>query len=1244
MKTMMKKTLQVVLVVAIGAGFLRLLAQTCVTSTKAFTENFSTTTYKDLNPGVNSVAQWPSGPIQLNRLGANFTLAAPQGLGAYIYSAGPGDFNGDGYPDLVGLKLTGTSSRQDTSQLELIWNTYKSTNGKTNFTLDPVTDKTPIEAFTTYIGPAAIVVGDFNGDGLLDFFFMRNGADQFGYTNFLACMYINCGTKAAPKFYPHTDSHNLDFTSAFQNAKDSKGVAGIFINWSANHLCAVDIDNDGDIDLLVASQDKIWLVRNPGTASVSGKPAWQTIANWSVAELSYNQRTGFTGTSGSGTNYPDGYADRGTSCISAADFNNDGNIEIICGTVNSANYLAYYSNDGKGHFTFYKILISDSRCYGPTGIAVADYNNDGRPDIFLSGDGWNTANQQGYMWILLNQGPSGSVVNWLFQCLNNCAKYPWGNDDDMVLPIDYNNDGAVDIILCDANDSGNYYIVVNSIADIFTIYGQAQSTNIVAGVLDPEQYAVTSVRITSLWQSYYGKSNANLTVSLYFTNDGVDWELYGTYKASQIANINNATGVGWYDFHHYGTDLRWRLVLTSKDDSIPGYTNASYSTPRISLLNLEYQYVARQEYSRSSAATTIISPSGVQKQLVIGSSFIYPGWQGQLRAYDVTGMTLTNNGYSNLYTVTSSNLTVSSGRNVQTGVNIYWDAGQILQGATPSSRKIYTAIRANKDLTQPLQRIDFTSANATTLSPYLLDVQNDTAGLINFTRGTGRAWLLGDINHSTPVIVPPPSNDAALWGSAYATFKTAYANRSTVVYVGSNDGMLHCFDVNTGAELWGFIPYNLLPKLTNQWKVDSTNGNRFYYHNAYVDGSPSVSDVLINGSWRTVLVCGQGPGEGSTMDGGLNYYFALDVTDPTNPQPLWEFTHKNSSGSYTTGQTISVPAIGQINISGTPAWVAIMGSGYDNIDAAPVAGNTPVGKNLYIVRIDTGQLVWTQAVTDVDTSLITKPSTSYAYANIPDAIVASPSTLDTNSDGLIESVYVGDLDGRLYKLDLTNTNPTNWSLSALYTDNLYYPIVTKPTLWVDPFGASKSPYIFFGTGGDDNAPAAGNYAFIAIQDTGTLPAPVQWYIGSPTDLNLPAKEQVGDPLGLGSGYKVWADPVSSDFIIYFSTLQGSIENVNPCLNLGSQGRLYARILRPGAGLPVGGTALKSSSSVPPEYLTTLSKARQAVTLGSVQSFPNSPNQRQVFTQEYNSAIEELTQPVGSYLQIKSWREIYQIIH
>ncbi|MGZ7065947.1 MAG: PilC/PilY family type IV pilus protein, partial [Candidatus Aminicenantales bacterium] len=151
-------------------------------------------------------------------------------------------------------------------------------------------------------------------------------------------------------------------------------------------------------------------------------------------------------------------------------------------------------------------------------------------------------------------------------------------------------------------------------------------------------------------------------------------------------------------------------------------------------------------------------------------------------------------------------------------------------------------------------------------------------------------------------------------------------------------------------------------------------------------------------------------------------------------------------------------------------------------------------------------------------------------------------------------------------------------------------------------------------------------------------------IGDRNVLNLPALSQVGDKVnGLGVGFKVWADPVTADYTLYFSTLPGSIEAVNPCANLAGAGQLYGRIIRPGsAGNPVGGTALKSAQIVPPEYLEMSSKARQAVTVGDVGRSGN-VNKREVFIQEYNSTIEMLEQPIGSLLQIKSWREIYQII-
>ncbi|TRZ92224.1 hypothetical protein D4R89_01540, partial [bacterium] len=73
------------------------------------------------------VAGWPPAPIELPTLGSNFAVTQPGGMGGRIYVCDAGNFNGDpkGYPDLVGLELTGpTSDVQATSQLLCIYNYY----------------------------------------------------------------------------------------------------------------------------------------------------------------------------------------------------------------------------------------------------------------------------------------------------------------------------------------------------------------------------------------------------------------------------------------------------------------------------------------------------------------------------------------------------------------------------------------------------------------------------------------------------------------------------------------------------------------------------------------------------------------------------------------------------------------------------------------------------------------------------------------------------------------------------------------------------------------------------------------------------------------------------------------------------------------------------------------------------------------------------------------------------------------
>jgi hypothetical protein len=389
-----------------------------------------------------------------------------------------------------------------------------------------------------------------------------------------------------------------------------------------------------------------------------------------------------------------------------------------------------------------------------------------------------------------------------------------------------------------------------------------------------------------------------------------------------------------------------------------------------------------------------------------------------------------------------------------------------------------------------------------------------------------------------------------------------------------------------------------------------------------------VADVQIGSVWKTILICGQGPGKGSTLAGGYNYYFALDVTDPLDPQPMWEFTHEGL------GETWSLPAAGQITMGGQPVWAAFMGSGYDNNPNA-VCGNV-----FYGVNAADGTMFWSYTADDVDTTA--------RYPNIYNAIPGSPTLFDQDGNGFGDKLYFADLDGRLYRVNV-NVNftsrvqggriRTSWDdeLEAIYTDPYNYPILTKPLVMTNALSGLTQPRIYFGTGGDDRAPATGTYSFIALIDQAS--PEVEWYLGEPSMLGLPAAKDKGD---LGQGEKVWADPVYADYIVYFSTLQGSIESVDPCLNLQGMGKLYGRFTQSVAGTMFGGSAFTSGAGNL-ESLALASKSRAAVTIGERTTTTDLTKKREVYIQEYNSTIQKLEQPVGALLKVKSWREVYKII-
>ncbi len=1002
----------IILFIAFGVFGPRFWAQAQVVCPEveiSFTESFDNTNFKD--EANSKVTHWGEGYIKSSLAGILQTIPRTMGFSTWVNVTGIGDFDRDGLVDFVGtvdsqckrivfIKNTGSSDPATKFQeLGDIWNP-SGCSGKYN----------------------SLLGGDFNNDGYDDFMYVVSKC---------AAGSNPCGLD---KFYFFENKHTVNAQGIPQfTIRDYTTALGsnLAVNNEVSHVTC-DFDKDGDLDILWANVDgKVYLIKNNGT-----KPLSDTT-KFSKSVL-INATTGESGGR---------WGREGINAIGYGDFDLDGDNDIIIGAINWRG-IKYYKNDGTGNYTFYKNL-GDTRDMGSStttypdddlydgacaALAVADFDMDGDLDFMVGTDNWlrqettpywpNLTDQPtncpspipakyepgntlgGRVFYFKNDGKGEFISKLIFngyQLRANGECAPW--DFDVGLAMDFDEDGDMDCLMFDGNHSLFYHYFENRISNLWTQQAYGVSTNVTVasfpGGLSPDNFSITKVQISAIDQSVDGVSTG-LKATYYVSNDGGrSWELYQEFSGSDIKNYTN---LPVHTFSGFGSDLRWKVVMSCPDDypdPASEYHGTSNDSPRVDRIEMKYFYVEKQEYSRSSVTASIIDKDNSSHGLIIAGTFIYPGWNGHLRAYDVTNMTAINTSYSVLRTVTRPDLSTVSGREiVPEGVEILWDAGELLRSRAASDRTIYTAVPSG----DRLSRLDFTAANVDTLEPLLSDYNNDNAGLINFVRGEGRTWKLGDSNHSNPIVVGPPSGEPSRKGEGYQDFMNTWKGRAEVLYVGANDGMLHCFDVLTGRELWGYIPYNLLPRLNEMWAVDATTGTRYFNRNMYVDGSPQVEDIYIDSNgdgikeWITILICGQGPGFGSSIAGGKNYYFALDVTDPNIPKPLWEFTDSAM------GETWSMPAIGKVVKNGSEAWVGFVGSGYDNDDS------NVVGNRFYALDLETGTSFWSFTDSGVDTR------TEHGFSwDIQNAFVGSPSAIDIDQDGRVDRVYFVDLDGRVWR-------------------------------------------------------------------------------------------------------------------------------------------------------------------------------------------------------------------------------------
>ncbi len=588
-----------------------------------------------------------------------------------------------------------------------------------------------------------------------------------------------------------------------------------------------------------------------------------------------------------------------------------------------------------------------------------------------------------------------------------------------------------------------------------------------------------------------------------------------------------------YDITKYGDPCA--TTDTNADPALYPLFGYAFLAEDAAALSKAVKAIAKyiQEKSYSFTAPTIPLVRIVDNDVGYISSFIpddTPFWRGNLKAYRLNS---------------DGTFPVDADGN-PLNANLIWDAVVQLKNTASSDRRIYTY--KNSTMTE------FIYGNLTNAD---LDVSSDAerANLINHIRGIDaydidqdlnyteeRDWKLGDVFHSNAVIVGSPNRyfeDAGFSGPG--EFYDTYKSRTKVIIVGGNDGMLHAFNAATGIEQWAFIPPSVLKNLK---LIPST-------HTYYVDSSPKVSDVWIYSTvddttktkdeWRTILICG--------LRKGGKQYFALDITDTLNPIFLWEFPRSNDAVTLAkVGQSWSEPAIARVKVEQGgelyERWVAFIGGGFDPNETKTI--KAVIGRAFFVIDIKTGDIIWEYSRDDM---VIYPPNDPRRYMTYS---FAAPSiAVDTNNDGYVDKVYIGDLGGQMWAFDvsfnaITKKSDSLWSAKRLTeppaSNSEKHPVFYQAAV---AFDDNRNPWVYYGTGDRENPTDTTNPPefFYGVEDDGqgVYPRRENQELQEISSINTftPNPSKKGWYLILEKSAqlveKVLAKPVVFNNIVYFTT-------------------------------------------------------------------------------------------------------------
>ena len=527
-------------------------------------------------------------------------------------------------------------------------------------------------------------------------------------------------------------------------------------------------------------------------------------------------------------------------------------------------------------------------------------------------------------------------------------------------------------------------------------------------------------------------------------------------------------------------DQTYTNIEVTRADPIIGSVGPAASSQRAIIQGTyEYRYDVGSDGVQRTVprnAASVFVPDDI-------AGFTFPATKGHLRA-----------------TKTASVTTAAEALNDNSGSDIVFDAGDSSTiptvsftgcafPATGSCRNVWTTTQPGYLATNATERrVTVSDSNATVGTAMLPNAGTITYSAANkqdFIQRIMKGWdpnnsgtrvaQLGGIDRSTVAVIGP---------------SPSYGSRPTIGYVGSTDGMLHAICMNDvspctpGMELWSYIPRVNLPNLR--------------YNTARIDSSPRVLDVRANfygtgTSIYTVLLFEAG-NRPDTED-EVPAIYALDVSDPTRPNVLWEHATWDSSGTGTVfaptlaacssavscgRQTYTaVQGVTPLAASATARGTYALGEGlYLAAGQATIAGVTknivvaqtnnggtgPAANVLTAIDIETGARVW-QRVNKLDNFIAPRVAATINVpaTGIPGGAVGIDKTL-AGSNGFMTDIVAGDLYGNLWLVDPADgtsqvlSGANDVPLFQFTTD--YHPIA-RPAIYAE----GTTLYAVFATGG-----------------------------------------------------------------------------------------------------------------------------------------------------------------------------------